>query len=594
MGNRAPATGRRLLGLASPFAARFALAALLGAATAAAGLGLMTTSAYLLARAALQPSIAVLQVAIVGVRFFGLARGLLRYLERLVAHDATFRLLARLRTWFYTVLEPLAPARLGEMRRGDLLARAVADVETLENFYLRALAPPLVAVLSAGVAVALVAWVDARLGGLLAAFLVATGTGLPLLAWAMGRAPGRRLVAVRAELNATLIDTVQGAGDLLAAGAGGRQVARIERLGRELGALQGRLASAAGLHDALGGLAVNLATVAVVAAGIPLVRADRVDGVLLAVVAMAAISAFEAVLPLPPSFQHLGTSLAAAGRLFEVVDAPPAVVDPALPAPLPRPAALRSGARPVLRVENLSFAYEPGGPPVLHGVSLAVPAGALVAIVGPSGAGKSTLIHLLLRFWDYSEGQIELGGQALRAYDAADVRSLFAVVSQHTHLFTGTVRDNLLLARPDASDEMLGGAARQARIHDFIVSLPAGYGTWIGEEGLRLSAGQRHRLAITRAILQDAPLLLLDEPGANLDALTEREVMESLLSHASGRTTLLITHRLVGLEAADEILVLRAGQVVERGRHHDLLQMGGYYRQMWDMQHDVLVDEQNE
>ncbi|MBN1660371.1 MAG: thiol reductant ABC exporter subunit CydC [Anaerolineae bacterium] len=585
-----PLVARRLFALASPFAARWALTALLGAATAASGLGLMTTSAYLLARAALHPSIAALQVAIVGVRFFGITRGVLRYLERLVAHETTFRLLTRLRTWFYAALEPLAPARLDALRGGDLLARAVADVETLENFFLRALAPPVVAVLSAAVAIGLVAGVDTRLGALLAAFLVVTGAGLPLLAWATGRAPGRRLVSVRAELNATLVDTVQGAGDLLAAGAAGRQVARIEHLGRELGALQGRLAAAAGLHDALGGLAVNLATAAVVAVGIPLVRSGQMDGVLLAVVSMAAISAFEAVLPLPPAFQYLGASLAAAGRLFEVVDVPPAVVDPAVPASPPARGALRASTGPVLHVQDLSFTYEPGGPAVLRDVSLSVSAGGLVAVVGPSGAGKSTLVHLLLRFWDYSQGQIQLGGRELHAYAAADVRDLFAVVSQHTHLFTGTVRDNLALARPDASDDMLVGAARQARIHDFILSLTGGYDTWIGEQGVRLSAGQRRRLAIARAILQDAPLLLLDEPTANLDALTEREVMDSLLAHARGRTTLLVTHHLVGLEAADEILVLRAGQVVERGRHHDLLQMGGYYRRMWDVQHDLLVD----
>lgn len=589
MGIKSSSGAGRLLRLASPFATRWALATLLGVATAAAGLGLMTTSAYLLARAALQPSIAVLQVAIVGVRFFGIARGVLRYLERLIAHDATFRLLARLRTWFYAALEPLAPARLEAVRRGDLLARAVADVETLENFYLRALAPPIVAVLSAAVAVGLVAWIDTRLGALLGLFLVVAGAGLPLVAWSTSRGPGRGAVRVRAELNATLVDTVQGVGDLLAAGAEGRQVARVERLGLELGAFQGRVAAAGGLHEALGGLAVNLATAAVVAAGIPMVRAGQVDGVLLAVLAMAVISAFEMVLPLPQAFQQLEGSLAAAARLFELVDAAPAVIDPAEPAQPLAAVAAPVRSEPLLCVHNLSFAYGLDVLPVLRNVSFSLRTGELVAVVGPSGAGKSTLANLLLRFWDYSEGRIVVGGQDVRSCAAKDVRSLFAVVSQHTHLFTGTVRENLLLARPEASDEALRDASRQARIHEFIASLPDGYDTWIGEEGARLSAGQRRRLAIARAILQDAPLLLLDEPAANLDAVTEQQVMDALLAHARGRATLLITHRLVGLEAADEILVMRAGRIVERGSHHDLVQAGGYYRRMWDLQHNVLV-----
>jgi ABC-type multidrug transport system fused ATPase/permease subunit len=412
------------------------------------------------------------------------------------------------------------------------------------------------------------------------------------------------LVRVRAELNAVLVDAVQGAGDLLAAGAGGRHLARVEQLGCEMGAHQGRLARVGSLGEALGGLAVNGATLAVVAAGIPLVRAGRVDGVFLAVVAMAAISAFEAILPLPAAFGQLEESLEAASRLVALVDADPAVVDPPQPQPLPAApgvlAALPRGA-PLLQVEGLAFAYEGDGADLatgagaLRGVDLCVPLGGLVAVVGPSGAGKSTLVNLLLRFWDYGQGRILLAGRDVRACAAADVRRLVSVVSQHTHLFNGTVRDNLLLASPGGDEEALVRAARQARIHEFVASLPHGYDTWIGEQGLRLSAGQRRRLAIARAILQDAPLLLLDEPTANLDALTERAVIGSLLAlagHASSggrRATLWVTHRLAGLEAADEIVVLREGRVVERGRHHDLVAASdGLYSRMWQLQNQVL------
>ncbi len=571
----------RLLRLAAPFAGRMALATLLGVVTIGSSLGLMTTSAYLIAKAALRPSIAELQVAIVGVRFFGIARGLFRYLERTVAHDVTFRLLARLRTWFYAALEPLAPARLLHYRSGDLLARIVADVETLENFYLRVLAPPLVAFLVAILAAVLMGSFHPSLAWALLTFLALAGVGLPLLTRMLGRFMGQRLVQTRAELNCALVDGIQGAADLLAFGQEGRHLDRLRALNCELGSLQGRMAGIGGLHGALSGLLLNLAVVATLALAIPLMSAGRLDGVYLALLALATMAGFEAVLPLPQAFQNLESSLEAARRLFEMVDARPAVADPALPAPLP--------AAFDLRVEGLRFSYNPGELPALDGVSFALPAGRCLAIVGPSGAGKTTLVHLLLRFWDYQEGRILLGGRDLREYGQEDLRRAIAVVSQRTHLFNTTVRDNLLLARPEASQADLVAAARQAQIHDFVLSLPQGYDTLIGEQGVRLSAGQRRRLAIARALLKDAPFLILDEPTAGLDALTEREVLAALQPLLVGRTTLLITHRLVGVEAADEILVLRAGQVVERGCHPDLLQRGDLYARMWALQRQVLA-----
>jgi ATP-binding cassette subfamily C protein CydC len=572
----------RLLRLAAPFAQWMALAALLGFATIGSSIGLMTTSGYLIARAALRPSIADLQVAIVGVRFFGLARGVFRYLERYVSHDVTFRLLARLRVWFYTALEPLAPARLMQYRSGDLLARVVADVETLENVYLRVLAPPVVAILVTMLVMVLMGSFHPRLAVALLVFLLLAGAGLPLLTRALGRSAGRRLVRVRSELNGALVDGIQGLADLLAFGGEGCHLERIGGLSREMQSLQARMARIDGLQGALTGLLMNMATLAVLAVAIPLVSGGDLDGVYLALLVLAVISGFEAVLPLPQAFQTLEHSLEAARRLFEIVDAEPVIADPPAPALLP--------VRCDLQVRNLCFSYGDGQLPALDGLTFDLPWGRQVAVVGPSGAGKSTLAHLLVRFWQYQQGEILLAGRDLRQYDQEELRRLMAVVSQHTYLFHATVRENLLLARPEATEAEMIRAAQQAQIHDFIRSLPQGYDTWIGEQGLRLSGGQRQRLAVARAILKDAPILILDEPTANLDALTERELMTALQALAAGRATLLITHRLVGLEAADEILVLRAGRIVERGRHHELMQIRGLYRHMWDLQNQILAE----
>ncbi|MBE7552451.1 MAG: thiol reductant ABC exporter subunit CydC [Anaerolineales bacterium] len=559
-------TFTRLLRLMAPFAGWMALAALLGLATVGSSIGLMAASAYIISKAALHPSIADLQVAIVGVRFFGISRGLSRYLERYVSHRVTFKLLARLRVWFYQHVEPLAPAQLMTYRSGDLLNRIVADIDTLEHFYVQVIAPPVVALLTALVLGLLLASYDGRLAVTALLFLALLGLGLPLLARRLSRGVGQCLVTTRAELRVVLVDTCQGLADLLACGREEVQLDQVRRLSRSLSAAQQRLAWLTGLHSALSVLLTALATLAMLVVAIPLVRSGQMDGVYLGLVVLAALASFEAVTPLAAAFQNLDGSLAAAKRLFELADAEPvdAVVVPEKKTSLPLEGK-ELGRGLSLVVDNLHFRYHPGEPPALDGISFTLPAGGRLAIMGPSGAGKSTLVHLLLRFWDYQTGRIELGGRDLRSYTPEEVRALIGVVAQQTHLFNTTVRENLLMAWPEATVEEVVQAARQAQIHDFIEALPQGYDTWLGEQGVRLSGGERQRLAIARAILKNAPLLILDEATANLDALVEREVRQSLYTLMEGRTTLIITHRPPDLKLADEVIVLNEGRVVKQG-----------------------------
>ena len=631
-----------LLRLLAPARGWMALSALLAFATIGSGIGLMATAAFIIALAALHPSVADLAVPIVGVRFFGISRGVFRYLERYVTHGVTFHLLARLRVWFYASVEPLAPARLRQYRSGDLLGRVVADVETLQHFYVRVIAPTAAAALVVVAVWFLMVTFDAALGYTTVAFLLMAGVGVPLLAQRLSAAAGRRLVAARGALNAQLVDGIQGLADLAAYGREADHLQGVRALNATLMAAQERMALVAGVHSALGGLLAHLGMWAVLLVAIPLVAGGRIEGVYLPVLALAALASFEAVAPLPLAFQYLGHCLESARRLFEIAGsgtppegwrasragdhgagagspdrsrpasthAAPGEASPRGPraaggllhgaegeggalSPVCQAGATGDGrSRAPLRgglvVTDLRFRYGPAEPPALDGVTFALPAGGHLAVVGPSGAGKSTLVNLLLRFWDYQEGSIVLCGRELREWDEEEARRLVAVVSQRTHLFGGTIRENLLLARPEASEEEVVRAAQRARLHDFVQTLPRRYDTWIGEQGLLLSGGERQRLAIARALLKDAPLLILDEATANLDSLTEEEVLRALRELREGRTTLTITHRLAGLADADEIVVLRAGRVVERGRHEELLAGGGLYRRLWDLQRQSL------
>lgn len=572
-------TWARLMVLIAPYWKSMLLATALSFLTVASGVGLMATSAYLIAGAALHPPVLELMEAIVGVRFFGISRAVFRYLERYFAHDATFRVLSRLRVWFYTALEPLAPARLMAYRSGELVSRIVADVGTLEQFYLRVLAPPLVALLVLLAVFAFLAWFELRLALTLLFFFLTAAVAVPLGVRALSRGTGRRMVETRSALNTQMVDTIQGMTEIAAFNRAGQQQEQVKALSGKFMDLQGQVAGIRGLSAALTGLLMNLTMWSILLFAIPLVQQGKLDGVYLAMLALGALSSFEAVLPLPMVFQHLEESLAAARRLFTVTDAAPAIQE--LPGPSPEPRSYD------LRVNGLRFRYAPDEPRVLDGVNFVLPGGSRLAIVGPSGAGKSTLVNLFLRFWDYQEGSISLGGHELKAFSPNDLRRYISVVTQHTHLFNATVRENLLLAQPGAGEKELTRTAREAQIHEFIQSLPHGYDTYVGEKGYKLSGGQRQRLAIARALLKNAPVLLLDEATAGLDPVTELEVMESIHRLMEGRTTLVITHRLTGLERMDQILVFERGRIVERGRHRELLEQGGLYRSMWELQNLV-------
>jgi ATP-binding cassette, subfamily C, bacterial CydC len=571
----------RLLGLLGPYRFRVALAVLLGVATVAGNVGLLSTAAYVISAAAVVSYISLLTIPIYLVRFFSVSRSFSRYFERLVSHDLTFRLLGNLRSWFYVRLTPLAPALLEGYRSGDLLSRLVEDVEELENLYLRAVSPVLVAAVVWGLAFAVLYPFDPALAITVLVFLAAAGVGAPLLVWALSRGLGRRQLELRSELYSRIVEGTQGVQDLLAFGREEEQGRQIEVLNRKLARIERRQALISGLHDSSGDLLTNLAMLVALVLAIPLVAGGEVRGIYLAFLALVALGVFEAATPLGAAFQTIGRTTAAGERLFEVSDSEPTIRNPKSPLPVPGDF--------TLRFDNVSFRYGEGDPFSLEDVSFALEPGRKVAVVGPSGSGKSTLANLILRFRDPQGGEIRLGSRSLSEYAQEDVRRLVSVVPQSTHVFNDTLRNNLLLADPEANDEALELALERARISSFIERLPDGLDTYVGEHGSRLSGGERRRLAVARALLKDAPLVVLDEPTANLDTVTELEVLASVWEAARDRAALLVTHRLVGMEEMHEILVMDAGRIVERGAHEQLLAAGGLYCRMVETQRELLV-----
>ena len=539
---------RRLLALARPVRWWIVLAALSSFAALAANVALMTAAPYLISRAALVTEFAALALAVTAVRLFAIARAALRYVERYSVHLAAFRVLTHLRVLFYRGVEPLAPAGLAADRSGDLMGRAVADIDTLDAFYVRGLAPPVAAALTTILACWILGGLDARLALVLFAFLAAGGLAIPWGVRRASRSGASDVVRARAALYADVADDVTGLSDLLVFGAESAFGRRVGEGSRRLGERLRGLASVRGAGTAAGATIVGLAAVAVLALAVPMIRGGGVQGVFLAAVPLVAIAAFEAVQPLGDAFREIELSRAAADRTFEVLDAEPVVRDPATPAPVPE--------RPSLEFREVGFRYEPGERAVFEHLSFAISPGEHVAIAGQSGGGKTTVVNLLLRFWDAERGSVRIGGRDVRDCRGEDVRALFGVVPQVVHLFNGTLRDNLLLADGDAGDDRIAEACVRARLGPFLASLPEGLDTQVGEDGLTLSGGERQRVALARAFLKDAPVLILDEATANLDEDTEVEVLASVREFARDRTMIVISHRAGPLGLADRRIAL--------------------------------------
>jgi ATP-binding cassette subfamily C protein CydCD len=514
---------------------RLALAVLLGSLALGCGVALTATSAWLISTAALQPPVLSLMVAIVAVRAFGLGKGVLRYAERLVSHDAALRALSDLRVRIWTALVRLGPAATARLRRGDLLSRLVGDVDAQQDVLVR-VALPVACAATVGTAVAVgLGLLLPAAGATVAAGLLLAGVGAPAVAVLAARATERRTAAARGEVVARTVEVLEAAPDLLVFGAAPRYREGLEAADRRLGAMLRRSATARGLGAGLSVLSMGATTVALTAIGIAAVRAGMLPGPALAVLALTPLAAAELVAGLPEAALRLVTAAPAARRLAELERLPAPVIDPGVPAGVTPPRSLAT--------RGLAVRWPGAGHDAVRDVDLTLSPGDRLALAGPSGSGKSTVVAALLRTLDPSAGTVLADGRDARSLTGDELRAGIGWCGARTHLFDSTLRANLLLAHPDAADADLVDALRRARLQPWFAALPDGLDTLVGEHGGSVSGGERQRIGIARALLADRPVLLFDEPTAHLDPATADELAAELMAATAGRTALIVTHR---------------------------------------------------
>ncbi len=549
------------------------LGVVLAIVTLLASIGLLTLSGWFLSASAVAGFAGLYSfnymLPAAGVRGTAITRTAGRYFERLVSHDATFRVLQHLRVTTFSKLLPLSPAGLARYRQGELLNRVVADVDTLDHLYLRVISPMVGALVVIVVVTLGLSLLDASIALVLGGIMLLTLCLLPPLFYRAGKPTGENLTRLRGEYRQQLTGWLQGQAELTIFGASRRYRARMENTELNWHEAQRKQSELTALSQALmlliGGIAV-MAMLWLASGGV----GDNIQpGPLIALFVFCALAAFEALAPVTGAFQHLGQVVASALRITQITGQQPEVQFSTAATDVPEQLALR--------LADVSFAYHGQAQPALDNINLTIPAGAHVAVLGRTGCGKSTLLQLLTRAWDPAQGQILFNDMPLKEMSEPALRKTVSVVPQRVHLFSATLRDNLLLAAPGTADDELRAMLEKVGLHKLLDD--EGLNSWLGEGGRQLSGGELRRLAIARALLHNAPLMLLDEPTEGLDATTERQILDLLEKEMQGKTVLMVTHRLRGLADFDQIIVMDNGQIIEQGSHAELLAKQGRYYQ---------------
>ena len=570
----------RIIALGRDFKSWMLLAAVMGFLTVGSGIGLMMTSAYIIAKAAVQTPISDLQVAITGVRFFGIVRGIFRYLDRYISHQVTFKILARLRVWFFQRLEGIIPSKGRDFSSGDLLARAVNDIDSLEHVFVRVISPPLVFVAVLILTSGLLGIFSLRYSIAFCLVFLGSSIILPAGTFLISDEIGRKIVRLRSDLNELSVDILQGLSELEVFGRQMEWKEKLMTMQGDLLRLEHKMNTVQAAHENLTGLVMNFTIWILLRYAIPDVTLGTLNGVYLSVITIGIMASFEISSQIPLAVQYLGKSIEASERLLNITLANEAIT-------ATRVIATTVPATYDLSCRDVSFSYGES-PFKLEHISLEVKENEMIGIVGSSGAGKSTIVNLLTKMWMCDTGNIFLGGIDYAHLDASIVRSMISVVPQTVHLFTGTIRENLLIAKSDATDAELHEAVRAAGLNEFVESLPRGFDTHIGELGRTLSGGEQKRLGIARALLRNSPIVIMDEATSQLDYSNEINILTTIGTLRGSKTVIFVTHRFTRMEMFDRIYVLSNGKLIEEGSHIELLALGGSYSRLFNSQQLML------
>lgn len=526
------------------------LAALMSFLTVGSGIGLMMTSSYIIASAAIQTPIYQLQVAIVGVRFFGISRGVFRYLERYISHEVTFRLLAKLRLWFFKSVEPLIPSKKKDLTSGDLLSRSIEDIESLEHIFVRVISPPFVFVAVSLLMFYLLNLFNLKYSLIFISVFYLSAIGIPALTFLLSNKLGKEIISLKTKLKEFAVDSVQGLAELIFYNQTENWRNKFYSFQEKLLSSERKMSLIQSLHEILTGLAMNFTVLVMLYAAIPEVNAGNLNGVYLSVITIGIMASFEIVFQIPLAFQYLGKSVEAGERLLELTnenqieDKKNICID-------------KKEFNSAIEMKNVSFSYD-GKREVLHNFSIEIKKNDFIAITGESGSGKTTLVNLLTKLWFDYTGVITIDGIDYKNIPDENIRNLISVVTQNVHLFTGTIRENFLLAKIDATEEELFNALTKADLIDFVKTLPDGIDTNIGELGKKLSGGEAKRLAIARSILRNTPIIIFDEATSHLDQETESKILSMLEKLKGEKTIIFITHRTNNLQIFNNVIKINS------------------------------------
>lgn len=557
-----------------------ALALLMGVLTIISNVGMLSASSVLISRAALHPDVLDLMVLIVAVRFFGISRGVFRYLERIFSHDTTFRILSSMRRWFYKNFNENYSENNKNYKTGDIYTKLVNDVDTLKEFFLRGIYPLIIAVLTGIVTFAYISYFNKTVSLIYLLIYIVSGFIIPLILFKFNRGYIERESEIKKELNLLIIDIVKGIVEASTFSLKEQFTLKFNRLTFEYSSIQKRKNLIAVIGDSLYSLSVSIVMAAALLILAPAVSFETLNGVYYAMIPLAAMASFEALIPMPNILYKFKEANNAGTNIFSIIDS----------GGHSETGCNKASGKFDLVVKNLEVCEEHAESPIIKDISFELPYGKKIAIVGTSGSGKSSVLRTLLGFMKYKAGEIELGGLSYSEIDKEELRKDFTYVDQTPFLFSTSIKENLLIANTEASEEDMIRELKDMQLEQFIRELPDGLNAMLREFGSNYSGGEKQRIVLTRAMLKKSKIVLLDEPTASLDIEMERKIIDNIHEEIKNKSCIWVTHRLVSMEKFHEILVMSKGEIIERGTHDELINMKGSYYRLWNIQQQYITE----